>query len=142
DLRDRGTRLLTVLRCHALLRHFYAHADRITAPDELLRAALCAAADSDDPAELHGAIERLIAGSGDGNGELLVELGKPARRFVPALSLAWIDERVVVVRTPTSSPAQPGDVVTAIDGVAIDERLATTLSRCAAATASAAIVRA
>jgi hypothetical protein len=140
DLADRGTRLLAVMRTHSLLHRFQAHREQAKAPREVLLAAMCAVADDDSPLNLHEVLERMLAASSDGNAELRVEFGKPARRFVPELSLRWIEERVVVGVT-LSEHARAGDVVTAIDGVAIDELLARELGRTAAARPGAAIER-
>jgi hypothetical protein len=140
DLADRGTRLLAVMRTYSLLQRFRAHREQVRAPRELLLAAMCAVADDDSPVNLHEVLERMLASFGDGNAELRVAFGKPARRFVPELSLRWIEERVVVGVT-LSEHARAGDVITAIDGVEIDELLARELGRTAAARPSAAIER-
>ncbi|MFO7563245.1 MAG: hypothetical protein R6X02_11430 [Enhygromyxa sp.] len=139
SLDDRATRLLAVLRTWSLLRHFNPHprAD----PRALLLPALCTAAEDPSPLVLREALETLLAGFRDGNAALIVETGKAARRFVPRLWLGWVEERVVVTAS-ASEQAQPGDVLTAIDGVSIDSVLAEQLPRTPAASASAAIVRA
>jgi hypothetical protein len=137
-LDDRGTRLLAVLRTWSLLRRFYPHPTADLQP--LLLASLCAAADDPSPVALRATLERLLAGFGDGNAELIVTTGKAARRFVPLLSLAWAEQRVVVAVSLLEG-VQRGDVVTAIDGVSIDTVLAERLLRTPAATSSAAIVR-
>ncbi len=138
-LEDRGTRLLAVLRAHALLRRFFPHTPREA--DAALLPALCAAAEDPSPIRLRAGIEALLAGFADGNAELIVATGKAARRYLPALTLAWIEDRVVVVRSELDA-ARPGDVVTGIDGASIDLVLAQRLARTAAASPSAAIVRA
>jgi hypothetical protein len=140
DLADRGTRLLAVLRTHALLHRFHPRREQLRDARELLLAAMCAVADDDSPLLLHETLERMLAAFGDGNAELRVEFGKPARRWMPELSLRWIEERVVVGVT-LSEHARAGDVITAIDGVAIDELLARELGRTAAARPGAAIER-
>jgi hypothetical protein len=140
DLADRGTRLLAVMRTYSLLQRFHAHHEQTRAPRELLLAAMCAVANDDSPLALHEALERMLAGFHDGNAQLIAAFGKPARRFMPELSLRWIEERVVVGVT-LSEHARAGDVVTAIDGVAIDELLARELGRTAAARPGAAIER-
>jgi hypothetical protein len=134
DLDDRGARLLAVLRTWSFLRRFYPH--RTSAP---VLPALCAAAEDPSPTALRATLETLLAEFGDGNGEVLVETGRAARRYIPPITLAWVEERVVVIAAP--EPIEPGDVITAIDGVSIDLALAEQRRRTPAATASAAIVR-
>jgi hypothetical protein len=141
DLADRGTRLLAVMRTHSLLQRFHPHSEHVQDPRESLLTAMCTVADDDSPLVLHETLERLLAAFGDGNAELRVAFGKPARRWMPELSLRWIEERVVVAVTLSADHARAGDVVTAIDGVAIDELLARELGRTAAARPGAAIER-
>lgn len=140
DLADRGTRLLAVMRTHALLQRFHPHREHLRDPRESLLAAMCKVAEDDSPLVLHETLERMLAAFGDGNAEVHVAFGKSTRRWVPALSLRWIEERVVVGVT-LSEHARAGDVVTAIDGVAIDELLARELGRTAATRPGAAIER-
>ena len=139
DLDDRGTRLLAVLRAWSLLRRFSPHASGDARA--LVIPALCVAAEDPSPVALREAIEAMLAGFGDGNAELIVASGRAARRWRPALSLAWVEDRVVVARS-AAAQAQPGDVVAAIDGVSIDALVAERLRQSVAATASAAIERA
>ena len=140
DLADRGARLLSVIRAHSLLRGFHAHREVVQDQRELLRTAMSAVAEDDSPLVLHEALERMLASFGDGNGEVQVEFGKPARRWTPELTLRWIGERVVIGVT-LSELARAGDVITKIDGVAIDELLARELGRTPAARPGAAIER-
>ncbi len=138
SLEDRGTRLLVVLRTWSLLRRFSLR--RLADARALLIPALCAAAEDPSPVSLRATVETLLAGFADGNAALIVETGKAARRYVPELTLAWVEERVVVVRS-ADEDLVPGDVVSKIDGASIDTVLAEQLVRTSAATASAAIVR-
>ncbi len=140
ELTDRGTRLLAIMRAHSLLAWFHPHRERAQGQRELLVEAMCAVADDDSPIALHEALERMLAAFGDGNGEVQVDFGKAARRWTPELPLRWIEERVVVGVT-MSEHARAGDVITAIDGVPIDELLARELGRTPAARPGAAIER-
>ncbi|PRQ08451.1 Peptidase family S41 [Enhygromyxa salina] len=141
DLRDRGTRLLAVVRTWTTLRRFFPHATQLADPRQRLTEAMCAVADDDSPLTLQATLESMLAQFGDGNGAVLVEAGAAARRWVPSVVLRWVEERVVVCAS-ASELTRVGDVVTAIDGVLIDELIAQELARTPAANASAAIERA
>ncbi|HLT38097.1 MAG TPA: hypothetical protein VK034_17545, partial [Enhygromyxa sp.] len=140
SLDDRGTRLLAVLRTWSLLRRFFPHPHPLTDPQALLLPALCTVAEQPTPLALRQAIEILLAGFQDGNAALLIATEQAAPRHLPELSLGWIEERVVVTRSAIEQ-VQPGDAITAINGVSIDNLLAEWLIRTPASTATAAIVR-
>ena len=141
SLDDRGTRLLAVLRTWALIQRFGPRGPNSNGAEApALQRALCAVAEDPTAEGLRATLETLLASVADGNAALLVATGKAARRFVPALRLAWVEDCVVVTWSGAEQ-AKPGDVVRTIDGVSIDAWVAEGLDRTPAASASAAIER-
>lgn len=106
-----------------ILQHFYPYFDVVpvdwgAALDEALVASVQAA----DPAAFRAGLERMIAGLADGHANLIAPatfatIGRLPVRF------EWIEGALVVVASATAA-VERGDVVTAIDGVAVADRVA------------------
>jgi C-terminal processing protease CtpA/Prc len=120
---DRTTRLADIVIAWNVFQHFYAYFDVIQAdwPAELDKGLRAAATDKDDFA-FHRTLRRLIAGLKDGHGN--VAYASEARGYLP---LAWevVEGRLVVTAVGEGvSGIRRGDIVTHVDGVAV-ERLIT-----------------
>jgi C-terminal processing protease CtpA/Prc len=129
---DRTSRLASVMVAWNALQHFYPYWDVVDAdwPAEL-PIALGDAATDPDAASFTRTLERMVAASDDGHAT--VASPESASGSLPLL-MAWVDGAVVVTAVRGEVGVSVGDVVTAIDGRRIEEALAETEARTAAAT--------
>jgi C-terminal processing protease CtpA/Prc len=123
---DRVTRLADVILAWNVFEHFYPYFDVVAVdwPAELRRALASAATDRDE-GEFLATLQRLVAALHDGHGNVM---GGETDAFSHRLPLRWewVEERLVVTRVDPEHGAglERGDVVLAIDGRPVAERLA------------------
>jgi hypothetical protein len=121
---DRATRLADVALFWNVPQHFYPYFDAVEVDwPAALREALGRAATDRDAGEFANTLRRLVARLRDGHGR--VSGGGDGLAALP-LAWAWVEERLVVTAVAESLAAgvRPGDVVLAIDGEPVAERLA------------------
>lgn len=131
--RPRDHRLATVIEAWSLLESFYPYRDDMrTDWAHALRTALPAAADAGDELALLPVLRRMLAELRDGH----VRLTHPAQTTcVLPLEWRWIEDHVVLTELRGASSALGvGDVVAAIDGVAIGTRIRDAEAQVSAAT--------
>lgn len=116
DAQDSRLRLAGVLITWNVFQHFYPYFD-VAAVDwaaELPRALQSALQDMDAAAHVRN-LQRLVAASGDGHGNVYWPQ-RPAVWFLP-FRAEWVEERVVIVRSLEPSKFEPGDVILGVDDV-------------------------
>ena len=116
DVQDPRLRLAGVLITWNLFQHFYPYFD-VVAVDwaaELPRALQSALQDTDTAAHVRS-LQRLVAASGDGHGNVFWPQRPTA--WYPPFRAEWIEGRVVIVRSLELTQFEPGDVVLSVDGL-------------------------
>lgn len=130
---DRSTRLADVALLWNIIQHFFPYFDVVHADWEAaLREALRGAATDTSAVGFRITLQRMMAHLDDGH----ASVGGPGGDDF-ALPFAWgmVEGRIVVTWTPDSTGAvRRGDIVRAVDGVAVENRYAGLLPRISAAT--------
>jgi Peptidase family S41 len=127
DSPDLDQRLADVVVAWNVFRHFYPYWPEAGVDwDARLRPQLEAARAADSRAAQRDAIRSLVADARDGHG--FVGDAKEAERADLPVTLALIEDRLIVTSSAVPSEAPVGAVVTTIDGVPAADRLARAIS--------------
>jgi C-terminal processing protease CtpA/Prc len=130
---DRNSRLTAVIVAWNILQHFYPYWDAVEVDwPAQLSASLSAAAIDADGVSFDATIERLVAAALDGHGNA-ASASIMSLASLP-LQWAWIEDSLVITAAAEGIGLRPGDVVTAIDGQAVERLIAAIEERMAAAT--------
>lgn len=121
SVKDRATRLATVCLAWGTMKHFYPYFDVVNGNwDAMLVTTLNKAAEDTNAEQFYETLALLLSQTKDGHGYLRGP-GAPAMGSHP-FTWTWADDKLVVQYV--DDPAvllKPGDIVTAIDGVAVSE---------------------
>jgi len=134
SIRDRATRLATVIVAWTAMQHFYPYFDLVDVDwPAQLRKALRAAAVDETTLDLLDTLRVMHATLRDGHGS--VHHPGESAWTVPARA-RWIDDQLVVVATASDAPPTlaPGDVILRIDGEPVADRRAHAVARICAST--------
>ncbi len=135
---DRATRLATVVVAWNAIQQFYPYFAEVPAhwPSTLAQTLAQAAAVPDERTFLL-ALEHMLAELRDGQAGARCDRLPPAGQ-VP-LQWAWVERSLVVTRCGPGAPGEvrPGDVVTALDGLPVDQVVAAAEAIVSAATPAA-----
>jgi C-terminal processing protease CtpA/Prc len=124
---DLDQRLADVVVAWNVFRHFYPYWPEASVDwDARLRPQLEAARAADNRAAQRDAVRRLVADARDGHG--FVADAKETERADLPVTLAVIEDRLIVTSSAVPSEAPVGAVVTTIDGVPAADRLARAMS--------------
>ena len=127
DSPDLDQRLADVVVAWNVFRHFYPYWPEAGVDwDARLRPQLEAARGADNRAAQRDAVRSLVADARDGHG--FVADAKEAERADLPVTLAVIEDRLIVTSSAVPSEAPVGAVVTTIDGVPAADRLARAMS--------------
>ncbi len=127
DSPDLDQRLADVVVAWNVFRHFYPYWPEAGVDwDARLRPQLETARDADSLAAQRDAVRSLVADARDGHGR--VADAKEAERADLPVTLAVIEDRLIVTSSAVPSEAPVGAVVTTIDGVPAADRLAREMS--------------
>ena len=127
DSPDLDQRLADVVVAWNVFRHFYPYWPEAGVDwDARLRPQLEAARAADSRAAQRDAVRSLVADARDGHG--FVADAKEAERADLPVTLAVIEDRLIVTSSAVPSEAPVGAVVTTIDGVPAADRLARAMS--------------
>ncbi len=116
DAQDPRLRLAGVLITWNVFQHFYPYFD-VAAVDwaaELPRALQSVLQGADTAAYLRS-LQRLVAASGDGHGNVFWP--QRPKAWYPPFRAEWVENRVVIVRSLEPTQFEPGDVVLKVDGI-------------------------
>ncbi|WP_273456337.1 S41 family peptidase [Nevskia ramosa] len=116
DAQDPRLRLAGALITWNVFQHFYPYFD-VVAVDwaaELPRALQSALLGADKAAYILS-LQRLVAASGDGHGNVFWPQRPPV--WYPPFRAEWVEDRVVIVRSLEPTQFEPGDVVLSVDGI-------------------------
>lgn len=116
DVQDPRLRVAGALIVWNLFEHFYPYFDVVPADwaAELPRA-LQSALHAPDTAAYVRSLQRMVAASDDGHGNLFWPQ-RPAVWY-PPFRAEWVENRVVIVRSLDPAQFEPGDVVLSVDGI-------------------------
>ncbi len=131
---DRAVRLADVALAWTIFQHFYPYFDVIeTDWDAALATALRSAAEDADECAFADTLRELVAGLRDGHGFVVHPC--LSGRAQPPLSVAWVQDRLVVTAVHDGAPPiEVGSVIAQIDGVATADVAARADKRLSAAT--------
>lgn len=116
DAQDQRLRLAGALITWNVFQHFYPYFDAVAVDwaNELPRALQSALLDTDKAACMRS-LQRLVAASGDGHGNVFWPQRPPV--WYPPFRAEWVEDRVVIVRSLEPAQFEPGDVVLNVDGL-------------------------
>ncbi|WGM39233.1 S41 family peptidase [Caulobacter sp. NIBR1757] len=118
---DRATRLADVVIAWNVFQHFYPYFDVVkTDWSAELPKALTAAATDRDAAAFQDTLKRLVAALKDGHGNAT----RPHRMGLLPVFWTWAEDRLVVTEVVGGTDVRVGDVVLAIDGKPVADRIA------------------
>ncbi|NOY26449.1 MAG: hypothetical protein GXP62_11305 [Oligoflexia bacterium] len=131
----RPVRLGAAIHIEQAMEHSWPYQDIVPVDwDATLREALGAVAEAGDPAAVKVALEPIFVHAGDGHGRIMLD-GAPRKPYTPDLVLAWVEDQVVVATVADLAPgAEPGMVLSQIDGQPVDTVLSNALSHQSGAT--------